>query len=71
VAEKVPKVQGKCGVDAGQYCQEMVLERVNRAFSLVLVMHIWWDKLELGIPLEGDGFFVCHAGLVIKDLEVN
>jgi hypothetical protein len=34
-------------------------------------MHIWWDKLEFGIPLEGDGFFACRAGLVDKNLEVN
>jgi hypothetical protein len=40
-------------------------------FSPVLAMLIWWDKLEFGIPLEGDGFFVCHAGLVVEDLEVN
>jgi hypothetical protein len=69
--KKVPKVQGKCGVDAGQYCQEMVLERANSTFSPVLAMHIWWDKLEFCIPLEGDGFFVCHAGFVVKNLEVN
>jgi hypothetical protein len=25
--KKVPKVWGKCGVDASQYCQEIVLER--------------------------------------------
>ncbi len=34
-------------------------------------MHIWWDKLEFGIPLEGDSFFVCRASLVVEDLEVN
>ncbi len=27
--------------------------------------------MELGVPLEGDGFFVCRTGLVVKDLEVN
>jgi hypothetical protein len=69
--KKVSKVWGKCGVNAGQYCQEMVLERANSAFSPVLAMHIRWDKLEFCIPLEGDGFFVCHAGFVVKSLEVN
>ncbi len=49
----------------------MVLERANSAFSLVLAMHIWWDKLDFGILLEGNGFFVCRAGLVVKNLEVN
>ncbi len=69
--KKVPTVWGKCEVDASQFCQEMVLERANSAFSPVLAMHIWWDKLEFGIPLEGDGFFLCRTGLIIEDLEVN
>jgi hypothetical protein len=68
---KVPKVRGKCRVNAGQYCKEVVLEHVNSVFGPVLAMHIWWDKLEVGIPLEGDGFFVCRAGLIVEDLEVN
>ncbi len=34
-------------------------------------MHIRRDKLEFGIPLEGDVYFVCHAGLVVKNLEIN
>ncbi len=49
----------------------MVLERANSAFSLVLAMHIWWDKLEFFVPLEGNCFFVCHAGLVVENLEVH
>jgi hypothetical protein len=27
--------------------------------------------LEFGVPLQGDGFFVCHTSLVVEDLEVN
>ncbi len=69
--KKVPKVRGKCRVNAGQYVQEMALESANSTFSLGLAMHIWWDKLEFCIPLEGDGFFECHTGLVVKNLEVN
>ncbi len=61
----------RCRVDAGQYCQEMVLERANSAFSPVSAMHTWWDKLEFCIPLEDDGFSLCHAGFVVKNLEVN
>ncbi len=34
-------------------------------------MHIQWAKLEFCIPLEGDCFLVCHAGLVVKNLEVH
>ncbi len=69
--KKVPKVRGKCGVNAGQYCQEVVLECANSAFSPVLAMHIRRYKLEFGVPLEGDGFFVCHAGLIVDNLEIN
>ncbi len=69
--KKVPKVWGKCRSDTSQYCKEAVLERANSVFSPVLTMHIWQDKLELGVPLEGDGFLVCRAGLVVEDLEVN
>jgi hypothetical protein len=69
--KKVPKVRGKCRVDASQYFKEVVLECANSMFSPVLAVHIWQDKLGLGVSLEGDGFLVCHAGLVVKDLEVN
>jgi hypothetical protein len=69
--KKVPKVRGKGGVNAGKNCQEVVLELANSAFSLVLAMHVWWDKLEFCIPLEGDCFFLCHAGLIVKNVEVH
>ncbi len=69
--KKVPKVRGKCGVNASQYCKKVVLEHADCALSPVLAMHIWWDKIEFGVPLEGDGFFVCRAGIFAEDLEVN
>jgi hypothetical protein len=69
--KKVPKVRGTCGVDASQYCQEMVLERANSTFSPVLAMHIRWYQLEFCVPLEGGCFSVCRAGLVVKNLEVH
>jgi hypothetical protein len=68
--KKVSKVRWKCGVNAGQYCQEVALECANSAFSPVSAMHIWWDKLEFCVPLEGDGFFVCRAGFIVENLEV-
>jgi hypothetical protein len=68
VAEESPN---STGVDAGQHCKEVVLECANSVFSPVSAMHIWWDKLKFGVPLEGDGFFVCRTGLVVEDLEVN
>ncbi len=69
--KKVQKIRGKCRIGDSQHCKGVDLERANSAFSLILAMHMWRDKLELGVPLEGDGFLVCHTGLIVKDLEVN
>ncbi len=49
----------------------MILERVNGALHPIAAMHVWRDKLEGGIPLEGDCFFIGGAGFVIQDLEIN
>ncbi len=49
----------------------MVLEGANGALRPITAMHVRRDELEFGVPLEGDGFFVCRAGFVIQDLEVN
>jgi hypothetical protein len=34
-------------------------------------MHVQWDKLEFCVPLKGDCFLVCCAGLVLKNLEIH
>ena len=34
-------------------------------------MHVRGNKLKGGVRLEGDGFFVGRAGLVIQDLEID
>ncbi len=49
----------------------MVLEHANGVFGLIVAMHDWRDKLEGGVPLEGDCFLICGAGFVIQDLEIN
>jgi hypothetical protein len=36
----------------------------------ILPMHVWRDKLEGGVPLKGDCFFISGAGFVIQDLEI-
>ncbi len=69
--KKVPQVRWKGGVDTGKNCQEVVLECAKSAFSLVLAMHVRWNKLKFCIPLEGDSFLVFRAGLVVKNLEVH
>ncbi len=68
---KVPKVRWKGHINAGQDCQEMVLERANGAFCPIVVMHVWRDELEGGVPLEGDCFLISGAGFVIQDLEIK
>ncbi len=69
--KEVPKVRWKGRINAGQDCQEVVLERANGALCLIAAMHVWRDKLEGGVPLEGDCFFISRAGFVIQDLEIN
>ncbi len=49
----------------------MILERANSAFRPIAAMHVYRDKLEGGVPLEGDCFFIGGAGFVIHDLEIN
>ena len=69
--KEIPKVGWKCGIDSCQDCQEVVLECVNGTLRPILAMHVQGDELEFGVSLEGDGFFVCQAGFVIQDLEIN
>jgi hypothetical protein len=69
--KEVPKVRWKDRIDAGQDCQEVVLERANDPLHSIAAMHVWRDKLEAGVPLEGDCFFIGGAGFVIQDLEIN
>ncbi len=49
----------------------MILERANGAFCPIVAMHVWRDKLESGVPFEGDCFFIGGAGFVIQELEIN
>ncbi len=49
----------------------MILQRANGVFCPIAAMHVWRDKLESGIPLEGDCFFIVRAGFIIQDLEIN
>ncbi len=69
--KKVPKERWKGHIDTCQDCQEVVLERANGVLCLIAGMHVWRGKLESGIPLEGDCFFISGAGFVIQDLEIN
>ncbi len=49
----------------------MILERANGAFCPIAAIHVWRDKLEGRVPLEGDCFFIRGAGFLIQDVEIN
>ena len=49
----------------------MVLEGANGPLCPIAAMHVRRDKLEGGLPLEGDSVFVGRAGFFIQDLEIN
>ena len=49
----------------------MVLEGANGPLCPIAAMHVRQNKLEGGLPLEDDSFFVGRAGFVIQDLEIN
>jgi hypothetical protein len=49
----------------------VILEHANGALHPIAAMNVWRDKLEGGVPLEGDCFFIGGAGFVIQDLEIN
>jgi hypothetical protein len=69
--KEIPKVRWKECMDAGQDCQEVVLECENGALRPIAAMHVWRDQLEGGVPLKGDCLFISRAGFVIQDLEIN
>ncbi len=66
-----PKGKVERPINANQDCQEVVLECVNGALRPIAAMNVWRDKLEGGVPLKGDCFFINKAGFVIQDLEIN
>jgi hypothetical protein len=57
---------------------EFTPAKIARKWSLnVQIAHSAWfwgcmySGIEFCVPLEGDCFLVCHAGLVVKNLEVH
>ena len=64
--KEIPKVGKKNGINVRQDSQAVVLEGANGVLHLITAMHIRGEELEFGVPLEGDGFFVCRAGFVSR-----
>jgi hypothetical protein len=56
---EIPKVGRESSIDSCQDSQEVVFEGANGVFCPISAMHVRGDELELGVPLEGDGLFVC------------
>ncbi len=69
--QQIPEVRGKSGINTRQDQQEVVLECANGVLRFIAAVHVRRDKLKLGVPLEGDGFLISGAGLIVQDLEVN
>jgi hypothetical protein len=63
--KEVPKVRWKGWINTGQDSQEVILERADGAFCPIATMHVLRDKLESGVPFEGDCFFIGKDGFVI------
>jgi hypothetical protein len=50
--KKVPKVRWKGHINAGQDCQEVVLECVHSVLRPIAVMHVRRDKLKVAFHLK-------------------
>ena len=66
--EQVLEVWGKGSVNACHDQQEVDLERAIGALCSIVMVHVRWDKLKLGFPLEGDGFLISGAGFIVSVL---
>ncbi len=44
----------------------MVFECANGALHPIAAMHVWRDKLEGGVPLKDDGFFISKLALLSR-----
>jgi hypothetical protein len=69
--KQVPEIWGEHGVHPCQDKQEVTLKSADGALRPIPAVHVWGDELELGFPLDGDGFLVRGASLIVENLEVN
>ena len=68
IKEEVPQILGEGGIDACKDRYKLVLERLDGTFSIVAVMDIRRDNLELDVPFLLDDVPVVSTGLVVKGL---
>ena len=66
--EFVPQELWEGGIDAGQYGEEVGLERLDGAFGSVAAVDIGGDKEVLAAPILLDDASVFGAGFVVEDL---
>ncbi len=68
--KQVPEIRGKRSVHPCQDRLEVAREHADGALRLIPAVHVWGRKLELGLPLDSDGFLVPGASLIVENLEV-
>ena len=44
---------------------------MDGTLSDIAAMEIWWDKLEIAVPLVNNGAAIIGAIFIVKDLEIN
>ena len=49
----------------------MAFECADGALCSISAVHVRGDKLELGFPLDGDGFLARGTSFIVKNLEVD
>ena len=69
--ELVPEEVGEGIGDAGEDGKELSFKSADGTFSDIAAMEIWWEKLEIAIPLINDGAAILSASFIVNDLEIN
>ncbi len=69
--KQVPEIWGTRRVYLCQDRQKVALENADGVLCPIPAVHVWGDKLELGFPLDSDGFLGRGASLIVKNLEVG
>ena len=53
---------------SGEDCKKIRFDGADVPFCCVVLVDVWWDKLEFSAPLFFNGQFVGFPGLVVQNL---